>query len=78
MSFLSAQWRKLVMVNYEIDPEVLRPYVPAGTELDFYQGRSHISNCLLMEAVVFWTIGEESNSPVRLGRLSSHFTFLEH
>ncbi len=25
MSFLKAEWRKLVMVNYEVNPEVLKP-----------------------------------------------------
>ena len=37
--FLSAEWRKLLMVNYPVDPELLRPYLPPGTELDFFQGR---------------------------------------
>lgn len=43
MSFLKAEWRKLVMVNYEIDPEILKPYVPKGTELDFFEGKCYIS-----------------------------------
>ena len=30
--FLTAEWRDLAMVNYEIDPAVLRPFVPAGTD----------------------------------------------
>jgi len=37
--FLSAEWRYLAMLNYEVDPGVLRPFVPAGTELDAWQGR---------------------------------------
>lgn len=41
--FLTACWRHLVMLNYEIDPAVLAPYVPAGTELDDYQGRHFVS-----------------------------------
>lgn len=43
MSFLKAEWRKLLMVNYEINPDVLRPYVPMGTELDTWQGRHYVS-----------------------------------
>ncbi|MFE8435874.1 DUF2071 domain-containing protein [Tenacibaculum sp. ZH3_bin.2] len=35
MSFLKAEWRKLVMVNYEVNPEVLKEYIPKGTKLDF-------------------------------------------
>ncbi|MDB6110639.1 MAG: hypothetical protein JWR69_2389 [Pedosphaera sp.] len=31
------------MLNYEIDPEVLRPYLPAGTELDAWNGRTYVS-----------------------------------
>ena len=43
MSFLKAEWRKLLMINYEIDPEILKPYVPKGTELDFYNNRCYVS-----------------------------------
>ena len=41
--FLTATWRYLVMLNYEVDPEVLRPLVPSGTELDTWQGKSFAS-----------------------------------
>jgi len=41
--FLTAEWRHLVMLNYAVDPEVLRPLVPAGTELDFHEGRTFVS-----------------------------------
>lgn len=41
--FLTAEWRHLVMVNYEIDPEVLAPLVPAGTALDLWDGRALVS-----------------------------------
>lgn len=43
MSFLKAEWRKLVMVNYEVNPEVLKEYIPKGTELDFYENKCYIS-----------------------------------
>ncbi len=43
MSFLNAEWRKLAIVNYNINPEILKPYVPTGTELDFWQGKCYIS-----------------------------------
>lgn len=43
MSFLKAEWRKLLMVNYQINPEVLKPFVPNGTELDFYNDKCYIS-----------------------------------
>jgi len=41
--FLAAEWRHLALVNYEIDPAVLRPRVPAGTELDDFAGRCFAS-----------------------------------
>jgi uncharacterized protein YqjF (DUF2071 family) len=42
-AFLTAIWRDLVMVSYEVDPDVLRPLVPAGTELDLWGGRALVS-----------------------------------
>ncbi|WP_426750872.1 YqjF family protein [Myxococcus sp. Y35] len=41
--FLTASWRYLLMLNYEVDPDVLRPLVPSGTELDTWQGRTFAS-----------------------------------
>ena len=41
--FLSADWLDLVMVNYEADPRLLETYVPRGTELDSFDGRTLIS-----------------------------------
>jgi len=31
------------MLNYEVDPNVLKPFVPAGTELDSFNGRTYAS-----------------------------------
>ncbi len=41
--FLSAQWRHLAMVNYEVDPGLVEPLVPRGTELDRFDGRCYVS-----------------------------------
>jgi hypothetical protein len=41
--FLAAEWRDLVMLNYEVDPRLLREYVPRGTEQDSFGGRTLIS-----------------------------------
>ncbi len=38
--FLTAQWRALVMLNYAVDPALLAPFVPAGTQLDAWHGRA--------------------------------------
>jgi len=43
MKFLTAEWRKLAIINYEINPEILKPYLPKGTELDFYKGKCFVS-----------------------------------
>jgi len=41
--FLTAEWRNLAMLNYEIEPSLLAPFVPAGTELDSWQGKTYVS-----------------------------------
>jgi uncharacterized protein YqjF (DUF2071 family) len=41
--FLEADWRKLIMANYPVPPDVLKPYVPHRTELDFHNGVCHVS-----------------------------------
>lgn len=38
--FLTAEWRWLLMVNYECPPAILAPYVPRGTTLDLFEGRA--------------------------------------
>ncbi len=43
MSFLKAEWRKLAIANYEVAPEVLQKYVPAGTVLDLWKDRCYVS-----------------------------------
>jgi uncharacterized protein YqjF (DUF2071 family) len=42
-TFLTAEWRHLVMLSYEVDPDVLAPLVPAGTTLDLWHGRALVS-----------------------------------
>ena len=41
--FLKAEWRYLAMLNYEIDPAVLAPRVPTGTELDKWNDKTFVS-----------------------------------
>lgn len=41
--FLRAGWYHLAMLNYIVEPRILEPHLPAGTELDFFQGRTYIS-----------------------------------
>ena len=42
-TFLSAQWRHLLMLNYAVEPSLLEPLVPAGTTLDLHEGRCWVS-----------------------------------
>src|SRR5262245_30016906 len=41
--FLTAEWRHLVMLNYEVDRVQLAANVPVGTELDEWNGRTYLS-----------------------------------
>ncbi len=41
--FLKANWEDIIMANYEIDPEILIPFLPKGVELDLYEGKCYVS-----------------------------------
>src|SRR5260370_13386865 len=41
--FLSAEWRDLVMLKYEVDSRFLDKYVPSGTVLDSFLGKTYVS-----------------------------------
>jgi hypothetical protein len=41
--FLTAQWRYVSMLNFEVDSSVLAPLLPKGSELDESRGRHFIS-----------------------------------
>ncbi|GAA3778890.1 DUF2071 domain-containing protein [Flavobacterium ginsengiterrae] len=43
MNFLNAQWKNLALFNYEVNREVLEKYVPAGTEIDIWNGKCYVS-----------------------------------
>ena len=67
--FLTAQWRALAMLNWKVPAEVLEPYVPRGTELDFHQRETYVSivgfmfldTCLLGVPIPFHRNFEEVN-----------------
>ena len=42
-TFLTAEWKKLILANYAVDPAILKPYVPAFTELDIWNGTCYVS-----------------------------------
>ncbi len=43
MSFLKAEWRKLALANYEIDPDLLKNFLPNKTELDIWNDTCYVS-----------------------------------
>ena len=42
-SFLTAEWRHLALLNYEVDAAILAGRVPTGCELDSWNGHTFIS-----------------------------------
>ena len=41
--FLKAEWRKLIMAQYAVDPAILTPFLPAGLALDLFHGECFVS-----------------------------------
>jgi len=41
--FLRAEWNNLIMANYVVPKELLLPFLPVRTELDFFQGKTFVS-----------------------------------
>jgi uncharacterized protein YqjF (DUF2071 family) len=42
-TFLTAEWRHLLMLNYVVDPDLLCSHVPRGVELDSWNGKTYVS-----------------------------------
>jgi uncharacterized protein YqjF (DUF2071 family) len=42
-TFLKANWENLIMANYEVDPSILKPFLPKGLELDFHNDKTYVS-----------------------------------
>jgi uncharacterized protein len=42
-TFLTANWRYVAMLNFVVDPAILTPLIPPGTELDFENGETFVS-----------------------------------
>lgn len=68
-TFLSARWENLIMANYEINPDVLKAYLPHGVEPDFYNNKTYVSlvgfmfkkTCLFKIPIPFLGTFEEIN-----------------
>jgi uncharacterized protein YqjF (DUF2071 family) len=42
-TFLKANWENLIMANYEVEPSILKPYLPKGVDLDFHNDKTYVS-----------------------------------
>jgi uncharacterized protein len=42
-TFLNANWENIIMANYAVEAEVLKPFLPRGVELDLYNGKAYVS-----------------------------------
>ncbi len=42
-TFLTAEWKSLLMLNHAVPASLLEPFVPAGTELDAFEGKTYLS-----------------------------------
>lgn len=65
--FLTAEWRSVAMLNFEVEPALLKPFVPAGTELEDWHGTT------LMSLVAFMFL----NTRVLGWRVPMHRNFEE-
>ena len=41
--FMTGNWEDLIVSTFEIDKEILEPYLPKDTEIDFFKGRALMS-----------------------------------
>ena len=42
--FLTARWRHLLLLNYQVDPGLLEPLAPSGTDAFNFPGKFHSGN----------------------------------
>jgi hypothetical protein len=65
--FLSAAWKNLLMLNYEVPADILKPFLPKGIELDLYQNQCLVS----LVGFIF------ENTKVKGCKIPGHITFEE-
>ncbi len=65
--FLTARWEHLALISFHVDDSVLLPRLPAGLELDRFEGRA----CVSLVAFMF------DDTRLRGVRIPGHVTFPE-
>ncbi len=54
---LTARFSEVVALNFQVDPKILEPYVPKGTELRFFEGEAYVSLvAMVLRRVRVWGI----------------------
>ncbi len=43
LPFLTARWRNLIVLNFEVEPTLLEALLPVGLELDLFEGKALVS-----------------------------------
>jgi len=43
LKFLTAEWRNLIMANYEVPPDLMTEFLPHKTELDLFNSKCYVS-----------------------------------
>jgi uncharacterized protein YqjF (DUF2071 family) len=43
MTFLSAEWRNIILVNYAVKPSLLQAHLPHGVEIDLFRDTCYVS-----------------------------------
>jgi uncharacterized protein YqjF (DUF2071 family) len=52
---MKARYSDLVAINFQVDAKILRPLVPPGLELDFYNGETYVSLiAMMLKNVKIW------------------------
>ncbi|MEC3906879.1 DUF2071 domain-containing protein [Tamlana sp. 2201CG12-4] len=41
--FMTGEWKDLIMLTFEVDKSILKPYLPKDTEIDLYKGKALLS-----------------------------------
>lgn len=68
-TFLTADWKNLIMANYAVNADALTPYLPKGVELDYYNNKTYVSlvgfmfekTSLFSIPIPYWGTFEEIN-----------------
>jgi Uncharacterized conserved protein (COG2071) len=70
--FLTAEWNNRLMLNYAVDASLLQRFIPAGRELDVFEGRTYPGRLRFQPLAIIRFIGSVSTN----GSKRSTFGFM--